>query len=50
MIVPSDCARVVEAWLQHGVIYSQTPKTKQFVTHGKGLYRPDCPFMSLLFS
>jgi hypothetical protein len=38
----ADCKKVADVWLQHKVIYSQTPKVRQYISHGQGLYRPDC--------
>jgi len=38
----SDCEHVAKTWLRHKVMYGWTPNTKQFVSEGKGPYRPDC--------
>jgi len=37
-----DCEVVAKAWLKKKVMYSWTPRVKQYVSHGKGPYRPDC--------
>jgi len=37
-----DCAKVANSWLKKKVMYSQTPLVKQYISHGKGKYRPDC--------
>jgi hypothetical protein len=38
----SDCEAVAAAWLKAKPMFSLHARAKQFITHGKGLYRTDC--------
>jgi hypothetical protein len=38
----ADAQEVAHAWLQHKPMFAMYPKVKQYISRGKGLYRPDC--------